>query len=159
MKGAFIKIMEKTRKNLKISSIIVLAFAGVSFFEILFGLFFGEFNEALNSAAIPEGSPENIVLITQIFILVVSFLLLLPHAYIGIKGLKIAKSPDSSRGHIIWGIILIVLTAIGLISPFLALVQGNGKAFDNIADLCSITVDVFILYEYIRYAIAVRNGN
>ena len=84
-------------------------------------------------------------------------LLLLPQAYIGIKGLKIAKKPDPSKGHIIWGIILIVFTATGLISPFLAFIQGN-DVFANISEFCSIAVDVFVLFEYVKFAKAVRNG-
>ena len=77
---------------------------------------------------------------------------------VGIKGLKIAKKPDHSRAHIILGIILVVVTAAGLISPLFALIQGNGRAFGNIAELCSIAVDVFVLFEYVKYAVAVRNG-
>lgn len=150
--------MEHNRKNLKTYSIIVLALAGLSLLNILFELFFGELNGELNSAAIPEGAPGNVVLIAKIFILVVSLLLLLPQAYIGIKGLKIAKKPTSSKGHIIWGIILIVFTAAGLISPLVALAQGNGEAFGNISELCSIAVDVFVLFEYVKYAKAVQNG-
>ncbi len=150
--------MEKARKNLKAMSIIVLALAGLSFLNIIFELFFGELNGALNNAAIPEGSPENIILIARIFILVVSFLVLLPQAYIGIKGIKIAEKPNSSKGHIIWGIILIVFTALGLVSPFLALIQGSGDAFGNIASLCSIGVDVFILCKYVAYAKTIREG-
>lgn len=150
--------MEQARKNLKTSSIIVLVLAGLSLINILFELFFGEFSKALSGATIPEGAPENIVLIAQIFVLAVSLLILLPQVYIGIKGLKIAKKPDSSRGHIIWGIILLVFTAFGLISPFVALIQKNGEAFDNISELCSIAVDVFILFEYVKFARDVRKN-
>ena len=150
--------MEQARKNLKTSSIIVLVLAGLSLINILFELFFGEFSKALSGVTIPEGAPENIVLIAQIFVLAVSLLILLPQVYIGIKGLKIAKKPDSSRGHIIWGIILLVFTAFGLFSPFVALIQKNGEAFDNISELCSIAVDVFILFEYVKFARDVRKN-
>ena len=150
--------MEKTRKNLKTSSIVVLALAGLSLLNIIFELFFGELNKELNSAVIPDGAPDNIVLIAQIFVLIISILLLLPHLYIGIKGLKIAKNPDASKGHIVWGIILIVLTVIEFFSPLLALIQGNGGAFANISEMCSIAVDIFVLFEYVKYARAVRNG-
>ena len=150
--------MEQARKNLKTSSIIVLVLAGLSLINILFELFFGEFSKALSGVTIPEGAPENIVLIAQIFVLAVSLLILLPQVYIGIKGLKIAKKPDSSRGHIIWGIILLVFTSFGLISPFVALIQKNGEAFDNISELCSIAVDVFILFEYVKFARDVRKN-
>ena len=150
--------MEQSRKNLKNSSIIVLALAALSLLNIIFGLFFGELNGELNNATIPEGAPKNVVLITQIFILVVSALMLLPHAYIGIKGLKIAKKPDASKGHIVWGIILVVVTAFTLISPLVSFFQGNGDAFGNVSEFLSIAVDVAILVGYVKFAMDVRKG-
>ena len=146
--------MEQSRKNLKNSSIIVLALAGLSVLNILFELFLGE----LNNATFPEGAQGNVVLIAQIFILVVSVLMLLPHAYIGIKGLKIAKKPNSSIGHIVWGIILVVFTAAGLISPLVSFLQGNGEAFGNISEFLSIAVDVAVLVGYVKFAMNVRKG-
>ena len=137
-------------------SIVVLILAGLSLINILFALFFGELNEELQNATIPEGAPENVGQIAQIFILVVALLLLLPHLYIGIKGIKIAKKPDSSKAHIVWGVILIAFTALALVSPILGLVQGNGEVFENVSELCSIFVDVVVLAEYVKYAIAVR---
>ena len=148
--------MEKTKNNLKTTSIVVLALAGLSLIRIIFEIFFGSFKDALNDATIPEGSPENIILIAQIFVLVVSFLVTLPQFYIGIKGLKMAKNPDSSKGHIIWGVIVLILNAIGLISPFVAIIKGNGDVFSNVAALLSIGVDVFILFEYVKYANTLR---
>ena len=112
---------------------------------------------AFKSAEVTEQFTNDIILTTQIFIVVVSFLLLLPQIYIGLKGIKVANNPDYSRGHIVWGTILLVLTAIGLISPVLALFRG-GMSFANIANICSELVDVFILYEYVKYAKAVRNS-
>ena len=70
--------MEKTKNNLKTTSIVVLALAGLSLIRIIFEIFFGSFKDALNDATIPEGSPENIILIAQIFVLLVSFLVTLP---------------------------------------------------------------------------------
>ena len=63
--------MEQTRKKLKLSSIAVLALAVFSLLQILSVLLYGEFN----NAAIPEDAPENILLITKIFVFSVSFLL------------------------------------------------------------------------------------
>lgn len=150
--------MEQSRKNLKNSSIIVLALAGLSVLNILFELFFGELSGELNNATVPEGASENVVLIAKIFILVVSVLMLLPQAYIGIKGLKIAKKPNSSIGHIVWGIILVVFTAAGLISPLVSFLQGNGEAFANVAEFLSIAVDVAVLAGYVKFAMNVRKG-
>ena len=98
--------MEQTQKSLKLSSIFVLLFAGLSMVEIVAELLFGE----INSVVIPEGAPENILMITKIILLAVSLLFLLPQLYIGIKGLKIAKCPDSSKGHIIWAAILLTFS-------------------------------------------------
>lgn len=151
-------MMEQSRKNLKNASIIVLALAGFSLLNILFELFFGELSGELNNAKIPDGSPGNVALIARIFILVVSVLMLLPQAYIGIKGLKIAKKPNSSKGHIVWGIILVVLTAAGLISPLVSFLQGNGEAFGNVSEFLSIAVDVAVLLGYVKFAMEVRKG-
>lgn len=150
--------MGQTRKNLRTSSIVVLALAGLSLLNILFELFFGKLSRELKNAAIPEGAPDNIVLILQVFIVFVSILLLLPQVYIGIKGLKIANKPNSSRAHIIWGIILIVCTFFELGSPFIALIQGKGEVFGNVSEMCSIVVDIVVLFEYVKYAIYVRKG-
>lgn len=150
--------MEQARKNLKTSSIIVLALAGLSLLNLIFGIFFGDLNTELNNATIPDGSPDNVILITKIFVLVVSFLMLLPQLYVGLKGLKMAKKPDSSRGHIIWGIILLVFTACGLLSPLSAFLQGDSDAFANVAEFMSIAVDVFVLFEFVKYARAVRKA-
>ena len=150
--------MEQTKKNLKTSSVIVLALAGLSLLNILFELFFGELNGELNNATIPTGSPDNVVFIAQMFILVVSVLMLLPQVYIGIKGLKIAKRPNSSKGHIIWGVILVVFAACGLISPLVAFLQGDGEAFANASEFLSIAVDVTVLAGYVKNAIDVRKG-
>ena len=84
--------------------------------------------------------------------------MLLPQLYIGIKGLKIAKRPDSSKGHIIWGVILVVFAACGLISPLVAFLQGDGEAFANASEFLSIAVDVTVLAGYVKNAIDVRKG-
>ncbi len=148
----------KNTRNLKNYSVIALGLAFLSLINIIFELFFGELNKELINASIPEGSPENIVLITKVFVLVVSLFIILPQIYIGFKGIKIAKNPNRSIGHIIWGIILVIFTAGALITPFLALIKGE-DALANGSELLSIGVDVFVLVEYVKYAIAVRNEN
>ena len=145
--------MEQTRKNLKLSSIAVLALAVFSLLQILSVLLYGEFN----NAAIPEDAPENILLITKIFVFSVSFLLTLPNIYIGIKGLRIAKKPNSSKGHIVWGIILLVLASLSLISPVVDFIN-NGFKFDSISEFFSIAVEVIVFFEYIKYSISLRKA-
>jgi hypothetical protein len=145
--------MEQTRKNLKLSSIAVLALAVFSLLQIVSELLFGE----LNNAAIPEGAPENILLITQIILFSVAFVLTLPSVYIGIKGLRMAKKPNLSKGHIVWAIILLALTSFGLIEHVVGFIQ-NGFNFENISAFWSVAVEAFVFAEYIRFAIAVRKS-
>ena len=69
----------------------MLALAFFSLLQIVSELLYGE----LNNAVIPEGAPENILPITKIVLFSVALLLTLPNIYIGIKGLRIAKKPNS----------------------------------------------------------------
>ena len=143
--------MEQTRKYLKLSSIAVLALAFFSLLQIVSELLYGE----LNNAVIPEGAPENILPITKIVLFSVALLLTLPNIYIGIKGLRIAKKPNSSKGHIVWAIILLAFASLSLIEQGVGFIH-NGFNFENISAFCSIVVEVTVFVEYIRLAIAVR---
>ena len=143
--------MEQTRKNLKLSSIAVLALAVFSLLQIVSELLYGE----LNNAVIPEGAPENILPITKIVLFSVALLLTLPNIYIGIKGFRIAKKPNSSKGHIVWAIILLAFASFSLIEQRVGFIH-DGFNFENISAFCSIVVEVAVFVEYIRLAIAVR---
>lgn len=143
--------MEQTRKFLKLSSIAVLVLSGFFMLQVICEILFGE----LSNAIIPEGVSYNILLITQIVIFTFALLFMLPNIYIGIKGLRIAKKPDSSKGHIIWGIILLVFTVLSLISPIVDIIN-NGFKYDYISEFLSIAVEASVFFEYIKYAIAVR---
>jgi hypothetical protein len=84
-------------------------------------------------------------------------LLTLPSIYIGIKGWRIAKKPNSSKGHIVWAIILLVFAALSLISPVVDFIN-NGFKHGNISEFLSIAVEATVFFEYIKYAIAVRKA-
>ena len=129
----------------------MLALAFFSLLQIVSELLYGE----LNNAVIPEGAPENILPITKIVLFSVALLLTLPNIYIGIKGLRIAKKPNSSKGHIVWAIILLVFASLSLIEQGVGFIHG-GFNFENISAFCSIVVEVTVFVEYIRLAIAVR---
>ena len=145
--------MEQTKKYLKLSSIAVLALAGFSMLQVVSELLFGEFV----NAAIPEDAPGNILLITRIVLFSFALLLTLPSIYIGIKGLRIAKRPNSSKGHIVWAIILLVLAALSLLSPISDFIN-NGFKQGNISEFSRIALEVAVFFEYIKYAIAVRKS-
>lgn len=145
--------MEKTRKNLKTISIVILIFAGLTLLGVIGEICFGD----LNKAEIPEGSPENILLITKIFLLSLTVVLVLPQVYVGVKGIKFANAPDSSKAHIVWAIILFAFSVVTLISPLSAIFKG-GDVFDNVSLMCSTIVEAVMFFEYVVTARAVSKG-
>ena len=145
--------MEK-RKHLKWSSVAILAFEGFTLLELVSEIFFGE----LNNAEIPEGSPANVLLITKIFLLCVSVLFTLPGIYVGFKGLKIAKNPDNSKGHIVWAKILFVLAVLSLAAPVLGFIN-KADSVETLGGLFSILLEIVIYFDYIKHATAVAKEN
>ncbi len=146
--------MEKARKNLRISSIVILIFAGLSLINIVAQLIWGDFS----NAPIPDGSSDSILLIAKTVLLGISLLLLIPDVYIGVKGLKAAKNPSSSKGHIVWATILFVLSIIALISPILGLFSSDSVR-ESISAILSCLVQILIYFEYIRDAKRVAKLN
>lgn len=138
--------MEQERKQLKTSSWIVLLFAGLTLVQIIAELLFGEMNSM--------GAPDNILLITKMVLLGFSVLFLLPKAYVGFKGLRIAKKPNASKGHIIWAGIIFVLSVLSLLDPAIAILKREGVA-GNASAFFSILVEVVIYYDYIKHARAI----
>ena len=137
--------MEQAKKHLKISSMLVLLFVGISLLEIATELMFGD----INSAPIPDGAPDNILLITKTFVMVFALVLMLPKIYVGIMGLKIAKYPNASKTHIIWAVIIFVLTLLGLVEPAMAILKQDSV---NISALFGVLLELAIYYDYIKYA-------
>jgi hypothetical protein len=142
--------MKQARKRLKLSSIAVLCFVVLDLFMIAIELLFGE----LNNATIPEGAPENILLITKIILLVISLLLLLPQIYIGVKGLQIAKNPYPAKGHIVWAIIIMIFFALFFVESVWNIINLN-NVYDNVTTSFDILLQAVIYFDYIKYAITV----
>ena len=145
--------MEQSKKYLKLSSIAVLALAFFSMLQLVSELLFGD----INQATIPEGAPDNILLITRIILFAVAFLLMLPNIYIGIKGMRIAKKPNASKAHIVWAIILLAFACLNIIEPVVTCVS-DGMKYENISAVLSIAVEITVFFEYIKYAMDVRKN-
>ena len=145
--------MLNARKNLKWLSVVVLALAGLSFIRVVLEIFFVEFNTAM----LPEGATEGLVLAAQIILCVVSIILLLPQIYVGVKGLKMAEKPDNSKAHIVWAIILTVISAISIISP-VSNILNAGNVVDHVVELLDLATDVAVYVAYIAYAKQIRKA-
>ena len=135
--------MEQAKKHLKVSSYIVLLFVVLTLIELIAAIFLGDLSSAQ--------APGNLVLITQIFLLVFSALLMLPKIYVGIKGLRIAKNPVPCKKHIVWAVIILVFTALELIEPISAMIR-QGDFSGNARVFFSIMLEVVIYWDYIVYA-------
>jgi hypothetical protein len=145
--------MEKSRKNLKIAAIVILGFAAFTLVSLAFELIWGD----INSAVIPADAPENILQITKIFLASFTVLLLIPSFYVGIKGLCVAKKPNKSKSHIVWAIVVLVFTVVGLISPVVEIFN-HVEVKENISMLLSVSVDILVYCEFIKYASDVRKA-
>ena len=139
--------MTNTRKNLKLMSIVILALAAFTLIRVALSTFAIDFN----MENLPEGATPGLVLAAQIVLCVVSFILLLPQIYVGVKGIKISKKPDTSKGHIVWATILAVLSAICIISPVMNMVQ-TGDIKGNFAELIDVVTDAAVYFAYVGYA-------
>ena len=100
-------------------------------------------------------SPENILMITNVFLLVFSGLCLLPEIYVGIQGLRVAKNLKSSKGHIIWAVILLSFSALSLMGTLIAMVK-EGSFSAHGSTLFSTLLELIVYFEYIQYAVAFR---
>ena len=138
------------QKNLKVSSIVVLIFAGFTLTRLILELCLGE----LNRMPLPEGAPDNTLLIAKIILFSFSCLLLLPQVFVGVKGILIAKKPNASKVHIIVAIALLACTVLTLGTPVINILN-NVSVLDNLGDLFGIMLDAIVLYEYVKYAVIV----
>ena len=139
--------MSNARKNLKYMSIVILALTVFTLVRVLLDVFSLE----IDADAVADGVTAGLVLFGQIFVCAFSLILLLPQVYVGVKGLKISKTPDSSRAHIVWATILAVLSALGILSPISAMVQ-NGDFANNFAALLDAATDAAVYIAYVGFA-------
>lgn len=136
--------MEKKRKDLKIYSILILAFVAISLIKIIVTTCINGFPQV---EEIPEGMTETTVRIVTIIAFVLSFIVLLPQVYVGIKGLKISAGvATEGKAHLTWAIVLAVVAAFSVIS---SIIEAT-KAFDVkfILNAVDSAVDVLLFISY-----------
>ena len=145
--------MENARKNLKVSAILVLIFAGLSLIRTICDMIFLD----PSKVTVPEGSPENIVLIAKFVIIGIALVVLLPQVYVGVKGLKLASNPGPAKACIVWATILFVISILSIISPIAGLIKHEFIG-SNVSALLDAVVDILIYFEFIKYAKTVSQG-
>lgn len=144
--------MSISRNHLKEASFLVLLFTAFSFIRMIIQVFVG-----FEADPTQVGVSHEIIVVTMIVMFAVGLILLLPQLYVGVKGMKIAKNPTSSKGHIVWAVILLVFSAFGIISTVTSIAE-QINVVDNVITLVDHALDVIVYCMYIKYANRVLKG-
>lgn len=147
----------ENRKKLHDYSIIMICFAVLNVFTfvgtIIASLVDGSIGKALDTV---EADMVGAVKIGLIIFSVLTALLTFSDAFIGIKGLKVSREPNTDKGYIIAAKIFFVLSVLATISAVAALTDKNTQIIDGILTLANAVIDVFLYALFIKAANAVR---
>ena len=146
--------MEQKRKHLKVASVIVLAFTGLTFLCTAVEYLFTD----QGIAVLPDGSSVILQLIVRMIMVAFTLVFMLPQIYIGVKGLRIAKKPAPAKAHVVWAWILLVFSILSLIEPVAAAVQPGGLA-GNVEALINGLISIVLYIVYVRCARAVAKAH
>ena len=141
---------EQTKKNLRIISLCLVIFSIVSLALAAMDLITFWMDRDNYS-----GTSDGVVHASIGIVGVMSLLMVAVQIYIGLKGMKVAKEPDSSKGHITWATVFLVLSIIALVSPVMEMIQTKAIVA-NVVTIIDCLVDVLLYYYFIKWAKEVR---
>jgi hypothetical protein len=136
-------MMEKSRKYLKFMSEIILICLTFSFLRSILEVFLTKVTDA--------NIPTQFLIIAKIMLCVIYALLYAPQIYIGVKGIKVANTPDSSKAHIVWAVIFLVFAVFGIISSVSGLIKAEDVT-NNIFSLVDAAIDLALYVFYVKFA-------
>ena len=135
--------MENARKNLRLVSEVILIILTISLVRSIL--------EVLLSKGSMDGIPAELVSFAKIGFCVAAVVLSIPQIYIGVKGIKVANNPDSSKAHIVWGVIFTIFSVFSVISAVSGLTKG-GNTFGDILALVSAVAQFALYFIYVKCA-------
>jgi hypothetical protein len=135
--------MEKSRRSLKFMSEIILICLTFSFLRSILEVFLTKVDN--------DSVPTQFLIIAKIMLCVIYAVLYLPQVYIGVKGIKVAKNPDSSKAHIVWAVIFIVFAVFAAISAVSGLIKAEDVT-GNIFGLIDAVIDLGLYFFYVKFA-------
>lgn len=135
--------MEKSRRSLKFMSEIILICLTFSFLRSILEVFLTKVDN--------DNIPTQFLIIAKIMLCVIYAVLYLPQVYIGVKGIKVAKNPDSSKAHIVWAVIFIVFAVFAAISAVSGLIKAEDVT-GNIFGLIDAVIDLGLYFFYVKFA-------
>ena len=135
--------MEKSRRSLKFMSEIILICLTFSFLRSILEVFLTKVDN--------DNIPTQFLIIAKIMLCVIYAVLYLPQVYIGVKGIKVAKNPDSSKAHIVWAVIFIIFAVFAAISAVSGLIKAEDVT-GNIFGLIDAVIDLGLYFFYVKFA-------
>ena len=136
--------MNQAKKRLKFISECILILLAVSFVKSILEIF-------LTDVTIDDVS-ESLIITSKIIIgLLLTAIIFIPQLYIGVRGLKIAKNPNSSKAHIVWAVIFAGFAILSIISAIVGMVN-TGDIARNIFGIVNGGIDLAMYSCYIVFA-------
>jgi uncharacterized BrkB/YihY/UPF0761 family membrane protein len=145
--------MNQSRRHLKEASLLVLIFTALTLLRLLIQCFTVGFEGDPEQA----GVSQELMVAAVVVAFVINLIALLPQLYIGVKGMKIAKEPASTKGHIVWAVILLVFAVFSIISTASSIVSQT-NILDNVIVIVDHALHVLVYCAYIKYANQVLKG-
>ena len=141
--------MEKSKKYLKFVSEIILILLTFSFVRSILEVF-------LTKVTV-DNVPTQFLIIAKIILCVVYAVLYIPQVFVGVKGIKVAKNPDSSKAHIVWAVIFLVFAIFAAVSAISGLIKAENVT-ENIFGLIDAAIDLVAYFFYVKFAKQVLAG-
>ena len=135
--------MGNAKKNLKFMSDLILIFLTCSFIRTILEVFMTDIKVNNISA--------EFMIVAKIILCLIYVVIFLPQIYVGVKGIKMSKKPDSSKAHIIWAVIFVAFAVFSAVSAVVNMIN-NKDMTGNIFRLIDAVIDFVLYFFYVKYA-------
>jgi hypothetical protein len=143
--------MEKNKKELKTLSYAILFLVTLSLIRLIVDICVN----GLPKVNV-EGVSAEVANVMTIVAVVLSFVLLLPQVYVGVKGVKIANGGKGDKWHIVIAVILGICALTAVVSNCISMVKTFN--FDTVLAVVDSALDVAIFVWYIITARKIAKG-
>lgn len=147
----------ENRKKLHDYGLVLIVLGVFDFFTfvstMLIAYFDGTFTEALAKVDSDILVPVKVVLG---IITVIMGLFVFADVLLGMKALKVSKTPVADKGYITLAKVFFVLSMIATVSNAVTLFDGNASISDTILNLANSALGAIVYFSFIKYAKAVR---
>ena len=147
----------ENRKKLHDCGLVLIIIGILNLFmfgaTIVAGLVDGSVTEAM---AVVEADILGAVKFMLGIVVVLMLLLVAADVLLGVKALKVSKTPNANKGYIIVAMVFLVMSFISIISQVKVLMSGSAPSVEVILNIVSSVLNVCIYALFIKAANAVR---